>query len=195
MTALLERVRFLGGNGPNEQEPSEPLPELAEGFDRDPEPSAEVRKSPRKERPAATSSPRAARPRVGGKFVSPADAQKKIADELEMYIKLGAAAWSVADEECAGALNETSALIAADFAKLAARSEWVMEKLQTTSLLGDLVTATLHARPFLQAVYRHHWSRDARARRAMGTEESYDTAVIAEPVDPYAYGPWRPATP
>jgi hypothetical protein len=185
MPGLLERVRYLGGNGP-EQEPRPTIPDDAgELLDPDPQPSAAVRDKPRNQRTVAPKT--MGRARNGGKFVSRDQVQKDLGDELNMWIKLLAATWSLNDEECAGALNETSAVIAADLAKLGARSDWVMEKFTTTSLLGDIAQTFIHAKPFITAVYKHH-GPGARVRRAE-EEEQYESVPV---VDPNAYGPWRP---
>jgi hypothetical protein len=189
MASLLERVRFLGGNGP-QQEPSPIVPDdLGELLDPDPAPAAAVRDKPRNESKILGPKPATPRaPRNGGKFVSRAQVQTDLTNELDMWIKLMAATWSLSDEECAGALNATSRVIAEDLAKLGARSDWVMEKFTTTSLLGDIMKTAIHMKPFLTAVYRHH-GPGATERRIEEQESSHYAVPV---VDPNAYGPWRP---
>lgn len=189
MTALLERVRFLGGNGGGDQGDAPELPALDLGPDAlepDPQPAPETR-SRRASRSAASSATAATQKRTGGKFVSPAKIQQDIADEIDSYLKMIALTWSLTDEHCAGALNETSAAIAGDLAKLAARSEWVMEKFQTTSLLADIMKTLHHLWPLLRAVYAHHLSG-----RGVDQEEEVAPYEPVTVVDPNTYGPWRP---
>lgn len=189
MTGLLERVRFLGGDGgsPNPDEPTVELPPLAEGFDRDPEPTPEARKPARS---AASSATAARQKRTGGKFVSSKAAVKDVADEIEMWLKTGAFAWSLSDEECGAVLNDTSAVIAADLAKLASRSDWVMERITTGGVIGDVVTLLIHAKPLIHAVMAHHGPAARRARAEQEAEE-YD-AVTVGATDPDRYAPFRP---
>jgi hypothetical protein len=190
MTALLERVRFLGGNGGTDQLDAPELPDLDLGPDAlepDPQPAAETR-SRRTARAAASKETAAKQPRTGGKFVSSAKAKKDMADELESYAKLVALTWSMSDEHCAGVLNETSTAIAADLANLLSRSEWVMEKFQTTSLLADCMKLLHHAWPLIRAVYAHHIA--GRPSEQDQEEEQVEPVTV---VDPNAYGPWRPS--
>lgn len=189
MTALLERVKFLGGNGGTpDSAPDEPtveLPELAEGFDRDPEPAPETRK-----RSAASAATAAKQKRTGGRFVSSKQATKDVADEIDMWIKAGALAWSLSDEDCAAVLNDTSSIIAADLAKLAARSDWVMERITTGGVIGDVVTLLIHLRPLAKVIMSHHGPA-ARRARAEEEEMTYDNVTVG-PADPDRYAPFRP---
>lgn len=186
MSALLERVRFLGGDGgsPAPDEVTEPLPELADGFDRDPEPAPEARKR------AASSATAARQKRAGGKFVSNKAAVRDVADEIDMWMKGLALAWSMSDEHCGEVLNATSSVIAADLARLASRSDWVMERITTGGILGDIMTALIHARPLIQAVWAHHGPA-ARRARAEQEEEGYDDVTVGA-ADPDRYAPFRP---
>jgi hypothetical protein len=190
MQGLLERVRFLGGDGGAKQEPEglEQAPDdLGPLLDQDPEPSPAVRK-PRNAGPRASVSARPRATRNGGKFVSKAQVQKDLADELNMWLKIWAGMWSLSDEHCAGVLNETSAVIADDFAKLAARSDWIMDKFETTSLLGDIGKTLVHSAPLIRAMWSHH-GPGARAARLQEEEGEVDAVPV---VDTSQYGPWRP---
>lgn len=187
MTALLDRVKFIGGNGGGDQGDAPELPPLdlgPEGLDPDPQPDPGTR-SRRAAKSSASAATAATQKRAGGKFVSPAKAQADLADELESYVKMMALTWSLTDEHCAGVLNDTSKAIAGDLAKLLGRSEWVMEKFQTTSLLADCMKLLHHAWPLLRAVYAHH----VAGRPTEQEEEQHDPVTF---VDPNAYGPWRP---
>lgn len=188
-TGLLERVKFLGGDGGTPDVLDE-LPALdlgPDGLDPDPQPAPETRKKAKSQVSAETA---AKQPRAGGKFVSTAKQTQQLADELELWLRMLAATWSITDEPCAGALNATSKVIAEDLARLGARSEWVMDKFQTTSLLGDCAKLAMHSWPLIKAIYRHHGGR------AMLDEDQGDEheAVTVEdgPVDVGRYGPWRP---
>lgn len=187
-TGLLDRVRFLGGNGgePNGDEPTAELPPLELGPDAlepDPQPAPETRKRPKSTVSAETA---AKQPRAGGKFVSSKAQTQRLADECEMWLKLLAGMWSVSDEHCAGVLNETSAKIAADLARLGSRSEWVMNYLTETSLFADCMQLILHVLPVIKAVWQHHMLPQP-------DESEYDPVPVdPAPVDIQQYGPWRP---
>lgn len=190
MTGLLERVKFLGGDGgsPNPDEPTVELPPLVEGYDRDPEPTAESRKPAA--RSAASSATASRQKRTGGKFVSNKQAIRDVADEIEMWLKTGAFAWSLSNEECGAVLNDTSAVIAADLAKLASRSDWVMERITTGGVIGDVVTLLIHAKPLIQVVMAHYGPA-ARRARAEEENEGYDSVTVGAP-DPDRFPAWRP---
>lgn len=188
-TGLLERVRFLGGNGgdPSGEEPTTELPPLDLGpgaLEPDPQPAPETRKKTKAETSAKTA---ARQPRAGGKFVSTKAQTQQLSDELEMWLRMLAGVWSMSDEHCAGVLNETSAKIAADLARLGARSEWVMNYFTETSMLGDFMQLIIHLSPLLRAVYAHHV-------KAQPSESEYEPVPVADPapVDLGQYGPWRP---
>lgn len=190
MTALLERVKFLGGNGGNDEPDAPTLPDLDLGPDAlepDPQPAPETR-SRRASRVAASKETAAKQSRTGGKFVSSAKLKKDMADEIESYAKMMALTWSLSDEHCAGVLNDTSSAIAADLANLLSRSEWVMEKFQTTSLLADCMKLLHHAWPLLRAVYQHHVA-GRPSEQDQEEEQQHEPITL---VDPNAYGPWRP---
>lgn len=195
MTTLLERVKFLAPGGTSEagipDEPTAVLPEFEPGFDRDPEPSAAVRKPAKEPRNAASARTAARQPRSnGGKFVSSAAQVKGAADEIEVMLKLLAFTWSLSDEDCSEVLNDTSAAIARDMAKLVSRSPWLMEHVAVGGLLGDILKFLITTKPLAQAVWRHHGPAARRARLAEGVE--YDR-IDAEPVvQPDRYGPYRP---
>jgi hypothetical protein len=192
MTTLLERVRYLGGAGGDAAltEPTQELPPLAEGFERDPEPAPGVRKPQREPKAAASARTSARQPRAGGKFVSPKQATADVADELDMMIKLLAMTLSVTDEPCGDVLNETSGRIAASMAALVSRSPWLMEHVSMGGWLGDVVKFAMAVKPVVQVAWAHHGPA-ARRARAEQEEEAYDRVPVAEP-DPSRYGPWRP---
>lgn len=193
MTALLDRVKFIGGregSGGGEPEPAPELPALDLGPDAlapDPQPAPETR-SRKAARSAASAATAAKQPRGGGRFVSSRQQQKDLADELESYAKMLALTWSLTDETCASVLNETSAAICADLAALGARSEWVMEKFRSTSLLADCMKLLHHAWPLIRVVYQHHVS-GRREHDEQREEKEHEPVTV---VDPNAYGPWRP---
>lgn len=199
MTAsLLERVKFIGGGGGA----GTPEPETPELFppgpglpllEPDPEPAPETRA---KAKSAASSATAKSQKRTGGRFVSNKAVQAQIADELDSYAKLLALTWSMTDEHCAGVLNDTSAAIAADLARLIGRSDYLVEKFQTTSLIGDCFKLLHSAFPLIRAIWQHHASPAARAARDDDEgEPGYEPVTVAEPtiVDPAGYAPWRPS--
>lgn len=194
MTTLLERVRYLGGDGaPAPTDPAE-LPELVDGFDRDPEPAAAIRKAPKEPRnlgPVAGG--RTARqPRNGGKFVSSTASVKQAADEIEVMLKLLALTWSLTDDECPEILNDLSAKISGDLARLVARSPLLMEHIGTGGLIGDLLKLAITLKPLGQAMWAHHGPAARRARLAE-EENGYDAVTVAEPaIQPDRYAPFRP---
>lgn len=188
---LLERVRFLGGDGPTPDQPVDELPPLDLGPDAlepDPQPAPETRKGrPKSEVSKETA---AKQGRAGGRFVSSAKQQQQIADEIDMWIKTFAAVWALSDETCSGALNETSSVIAADLARLVGRSEWLTEQVHNSGLLGDILRTLMHISPLLKVMWRHHGSR--QMDEGQGDEHE---PVQVEPdgmVDVSRYGPWRP---
>lgn len=191
MTALLDRVRFFGGEGGTPEPEAPELPDLDLGpdaLDPDPQPAADTRKRAKAEVSKETA---AKQPRTGGKFVSTKQQQQDLADELDMWLKLWAGMWSVTDEPCAAVLNDTSAQIAADLAKLGARSEWVMNQFRTTSLLGDFMKLVMHTWPLIRAIYAHHG-------RPQIDDDDYEAVPVAEPeptmpINLSSYGPWRPS--
>lgn len=190
-TGLLDRVRFLGGNGGTPaDEPTLPLPPLDLGpdaLDADPQPAPETRKRSKPEVSAATA---AKQPRTGGKFVSTSKQKQDLADEINMWLKMCAGMWSMSDEVCAGVLNETSAQIAADLAALGARSEWVMEQFRTTSLLGDCMKLLIHTWPLIKAMYAHHGRP-----QLVDDDPNYEPVSVADPdapIDLNAYPPFQP---
>jgi hypothetical protein len=194
MTTLLERVKFLapGGTGTAgiDEDITAELPELEPGFDRDPEPGPAVRKPAKETRSAASAKTAAKQPRTGGKFVSTSAQTKAAADEIEVMLKLLAFTWSLNDEGCAEVLNDTSAAIARDMAKLVSRSSWLMEHVAVGGLLGDILKACITLKPLASAVLAHHGPAARRARLAEGGE--YD-AVTTEPVvNLDRYGVYRP---
>lgn len=196
MTTLLERVKMIGGNGGEAgfDEPTIPmdLPELAEGFDRDPEPAPATRKPVKEPKSAASSRTAAKQPRTGGKFVSTTAQVKTAAEEIEVMLKLLAFTWSLTDEDCADTLNETSTRISADMAKLVSRSPWLMEHVSTGGLLGDILKLSISLKPLAQKVWAHHGPAARRARIEQ-EENGYDAVTVAEPtVQPDRYAPFRP---
>lgn len=200
MTTLLERVKFLAPERPGEagttDEPTAVFPDLAEGFDRDPEPAPATRKPAKEPRSAASSRTAAKQPRTGGKFVSTAAQVRTTADEIDLMLKLLAGAWSLGDDEdCPAVLNETSSQIAADMAKLVCRSPFLMEHVSMGGLLGDILKFALSCKPLVQQMWHHHGPA-ARRARLEDPEGGYASVhVHAEPsVQPDRYGPYRPGT-
>jgi len=193
MTALLERVKFIGGNSGGEQLGDE-LPELgtpngdgAAQLDPDPEPDKKARRRPRNEGPAAAKPARSSTSstRNAGKFTSRATVQRQMSDELNAYAKMVALTWSMTDPECAGVLNEQSTAIAESLASLCARSDWLVERFQTTTMLADVIKLLHAALPLGRAVYVHHV-----AGRGQGDDEqgAHDAVSVADP----SYAPYEP---
>lgn len=189
MTAtLLERIKTVATGQPAGSdaltEPTAELPELAEGFDRDPEPSPAARKPERKA--AASRATAAKQTRVGGKFVSTKAQTAAVSDEIDMMLKMLAMTWSLSDEHCGGALNDTSTAIAADLARLVGRSEWLMERVTTGGLLLDIIKFLSTSMPFVRAVWAHHGPGSRLAEHE--EEAQYEEVHVA----PDRYAPFRP---
>lgn len=192
MTALLERAKLIGKSAP-EGEPAEQLGDQLGDvieLDRDPEPGRRTRRRPRAEQPAATSSARKSPARSGGKFTSREQVRKGIEDEINMYAKMLALTWSMTDPGCGEVLNETSANIARDLAALAARSEWIVERFETTSLFADIAKLLHSLLPLARAVYTHH----VAGRRDQDDQGEGERVTVATDYQPYQpYSPFRPS--
>lgn len=187
MTVLLDRAKLTGESGTDPEQPEQLGADVIE-LDADPTPG---RRSRRRARPAAAaaSSPRTKQPRTGGKFTSRDQVQKGIADEINMYAKMLALTWSMSDPECAGVLNDTSANIARDLAALAARSDWIVERFETTSLFADIAKVLHSALPLLKAVFAHHVAgrRDQDEGEGVG-----ERVTVATDYGAPSYAPYRP---
>jgi len=191
MTALLERIGiFPRENGTaGIDEPTTELPELSPGFDRDPEPAPEVRKPAKSAassaKSAASSATSAKQKRTGGRFVSTRAQQGQVADEIDMMLKLLAMTWSLSDDHCAPVLNEHSAAIAADLARLVSRSDWLMEHVTTGGLFMDIIKLSATVAPVVKAIWAHH---RPGVNRADVPEEEYEGVTVA----PDRFAPYRP---
>lgn len=188
MTALLERVKFLGGNGGEAPELDTTATDDTEQYDPDPAPGTKARRATgaTARKSAASAKTASTQKRTAGKFVAKGAVQEQITAEIEMLVKGLAFLWSMSDEHCAGVLNDTSAAIARDWAAVAGRSEWLVEKITTTSLMADLMKAMISTAPVIKALYVHHIA----AKPDEG--EEFDRVTVAdEGLDGYA--PWRPA--
>lgn len=184
MVAILDRVKFISGD----DEPELPeLPELegAETLDPDPQPGRKTRRKPKRETSRATA---ARQPRTGGRFTSSKAQRAQVADEIHVYLKLFAATWSISDEHCGGVLNDQARDIAAQTATLIARSEWLMSRFSTTTLLADCIKL-LHAVMPVGRALMHHGHLPFGARPDEGEELS---GVPAHAGDWSRYAPFRP---
>lgn len=182
MTALLERVKFIGGNGGGEGPNDEPLPGMPEqpeagpALDADPEPDKKARRRPRNTGPAAGRPAGRAAPRNAGKFTSRATMVKNMADELDAYAKALALAWSMSDPVCAPVLSEQSRAIADSLAALLGRSDWVMQRFEQTTVLADSFRLLSASLPVLRAVYVHHVAERGREEGDGHDAVTFDTA-------------------
>lgn len=195
MTALLERAKLVFSGGEEVPalgiedpaaagaEPGELGEQLGE-LDADPEPG---RKTRRRSRAAASKATAAKQTRAGGKFTSKATVQKSMAEEIEAMARFVALTWSVSDEHCAAVLNETSASISRDLAALLARSDYLVEKWQATTLFADVVRLGGSSLPLLRAVWAHHFA----GRRQEQEGEDYEPVAVGQPE---RYAPYQPAT-
>lgn len=187
MTTILDRAKLTGGSVA-EPGPAEPLGDVIE-LDRDPEPGRRSRRRPRAEQPAAaSSSPRRARS-TSSSTPSRDAVRKGIQDEINMYAKMIALSWSMTDPECAGVLNETSGNIARDLANLASRSEWIVERFETTSLFADIAKCLHSLLPLLKVIYVHHVAGRGRDQDDQGEGEGERVTVATE------YRPYQPYSP
>lgn len=181
MTSLLDRAQLIGGE---ELTAPEGLgdPDAVGELDADPAPGrAASRRRPRIGRKSTAAKAPAKTQRSGGKFVSRAAQVKLLREELEAYAKLAALTWSVTDEHCAGVLNETSGQIAESLSSLLGRSDWLMERFQTTTMLADVVKLGHALLPLGRAVFAHHLT--ARPEPEEVSQRESVTTV---------YEPWRP---
>lgn len=147
LTGLLDRINFRDEGDPPEADVAASLSEM----DQDPEPGrkATTTRKRRTTRRAGSSSTSSARSRT------PAQVKKDLVDELTMYAKMFALGWSVRCPVCGGTLDEQSAAIADSTAALIARSDWLLAKVATTTMLADVVKL-LHALwPVARAMQQH----------------------------------------
>lgn len=188
MTALLEAVRFTDGPDVDQlggDQLGDALPEL----DRDPEPGKAARKRPRA-RSEASKTTSARQTRTGGRFTSKKAVQTGIADEIEMYAKMIALTWSMSDEECSGVLNATSRSIADSMAALAVRSEWIVERFDTTTLFADIFKLLHALMPLGRAVMAH----GHLTRRTDEQDEGGERVTVATDfTGGSGYAPFRPS--
>jgi hypothetical protein len=87
---------------------------------------------------------------------SKASIESEIAGQLEALLKLMAMAWSMQDPICGPVLNNQSALIAQDLAKLAAKNKWARQYLTQTAQVGSALPLVMHMLPVFNAVRHHH---------------------------------------
>lgn len=147
ITGLLERINFRDEGEPPEADVAAALSEL----DQDPEPG---RKTPARRGRRTTTR----RPAAGGgqpKQRTAAQVRKDLTDELEMYAKMGALAYSVRCQQCAGPLDAQSRAIAESLAAMIARSEWLLAQVSRTTLLADIFKLLHALYPFGRALFDH----------------------------------------
>lgn len=190
--SLLDRAKLTGDAPAPEPAELEQPGEVIE-LDRDPEPGRRARRAGRRQAAAASNPAPRKQARAGGKFTSRDQIQKGIADEIEMYSRMLALTWSMTDPECATVLSDSSAKIATELAALCARSEWIVEHFQTTSLFGD-IAKLLHALlPLGRAVFAHHIA----GRRGEEDPGEVDRVTVATEYGAapagVQYAPFRPA--
>lgn len=106
--------------------------------------------------------------------------RKQLRDEIEMYVKMGGLAWSIRDEVCGPALDEHSAKIADALVDLIMRSDWLVEKAQTTSLLADFFQAGMALYPVVKTIVAHH------------ARPHHEDGGAGDAPDWSAYSPYRP---
>lgn len=138
---------------------SDQLPEL----DADPKPGRQTRRrrASSDEAPARSTRSRAKlstgasapRPKSSAALV------KDIKAEIETYLTLGAAAWSISDEGCAAALSEQTSALAESAAVLIARNPRLVEMFHTGTLIGDWGKLFMAGAPVLKAMWAHHGVR------------------------------------
>lgn len=79
-----------------------------------------------------------------------------IQTEIEAYLKLAAATWSLSDPDCAGALSDQSRAMASAAAALIARNPKMVESFHTGTLIGDVVKLLTASAPVIKAIASHH---------------------------------------
>lgn len=131
-----------------------------DSLDADPQPGKPKRRTTRRararqeEEPAPAPARRTSTPRRPK--ISQAALIKDIADEIETYIMMGCAAWSMTDEHCSGVVSEQAHALAVGAATLVARNERMVSMFHAGTLIGDLGKFLVPAFTIAKAIYAHH---------------------------------------
>lgn len=82
--------------------------------------------------------------------------QKKIAEQIAMYIELLAAPVELRDPVCGGAIGDQAEALGKAFAKILARYPEAAHKMLAGGVLGDWIAVMLAAKPIGEAIWNHH---------------------------------------
>lgn len=174
MSTLLERLTRTG----KDENPAENLTEntaeipdqipsdWTEGFTPDPVPA-----------PRRGSDPLA--PKTYGRVT--ATMQKKIAEQISMYIDLLAMPLAVRDPLCGGALSDQAEALGKAFAKILAKYPEAAHKMLAGGVLGDWLAVLMAAQPIATAVWSHHI---AKTTGQEGIDDGADLAELNEYIRP-----------
>lgn len=92
-----------------------------------------------------------------GRIRSKAETVKNLRDEIEFFLTMGQAGWSLRDEECASsATPERIATMADAMASMAARNDKLLNYVAKSGVIGDIVRLLSAAVPIAIAVAKAH---------------------------------------
>lgn len=149
MASLLDRIKGVefGPNNDPENDPDyvseipDEVPADWSGLDADPVPGP-------RERPTAVVS-HAPAPKVTPSM------QKKIAEQIAMYIDLLAMPWAMRDS-CGEVVQDQAEALGKAFAKILSRYPEAAQKMLATGVLGDWIAVGMAGKPIVEAIYHHH---------------------------------------
>jgi len=82
--------------------------------------------------------------------------QRKIAEQISMYIDMLAMPVAFRDPVCGGAVQDQAEALGKAFAKILARYPEAAHKMLASGVLGDWIAVGLAAKPIAEAVWNHH---------------------------------------
>lgn len=86
--------------------------------------------------------------------------QRKIAEQISMYIELFAMPAAMRDPVCGGAVQDQAEALGKAFAKILSRYPEAAHKMLASGVLGDWIAVGMAAKPIAQAIYHHHIAKD-----------------------------------
>lgn len=92
-----------------------------------------------------------------------AAARKRVADELEAYVKMAALTWSLRDEHCAPVLSDQSRAIADSLATILGRNPALLQWVEHTGMIGDWVKLWMAISPVVSAIREHHITKTVKS--------------------------------
>lgn len=104
--------------------------------------------------------------------------ENQIRDELTVLGGLAAMLWGARDPVCASAFAAQHELIAADLAKLAAKSKFARRYLERVADIGEILPLFMHIYPVIQAIHEHHVKPRMDARKNMMAEQMNEETMV-----------------